>query len=83
MKNIGFIILIFFCAYIIAYSIKSILIGTGKHNDPRYDTQTKRNQLKRSGFVGLIVSSVGLLFFLYITIVIYIGPPEKTLTLYI
>lgn len=65
------IVLTLYAFYIMMLSIKNIRIGVGKIIDPRFDNPKKLKNIFVKGIVGIIVSSISGLFFLYITLIIF------------
>jgi hypothetical protein len=58
----------FFCIRQIIFSIGDVLIGRGVIQDPKYDTSVKRKLILIHGIFSTVVSIIGSIFFITITV---------------
>jgi hypothetical protein len=54
----------------LGFSIRNILIGAGKLNNPIYDTEEKRRYIRKIGLTGLIASIV--IAFIIIPVIVFV-----------
>jgi hypothetical protein len=70
VKNIGLILILLYCLYVVIISIRNILIGKGKITHPLYDEEKKREHIYKKGLISLLLASPAGLFLLFIVLIV-------------